>query len=333
MKKRNLGVVLALIAIICSVFYWPWNANSNALAAKKSYYIGYSLPTTQGAFMSMITDGVKQKFVDGGYKIDTASADNSPTKQLEQIENFIAMGVDELIVMALDPSSLTDVLKKAQAKGIKVVAYSMETQTYDLFLGVDEGEVGKQLSVMTAEWIDKTFPKAAPGSIEVAILEYRGTAEASRRSDGMREIAKLTPKAKLVKVVGVDTTPTGGQAAAENLLLTNKNVKAVICYNSDTAAGVNSYAMSLNSTVKDKSKFAIFGCDYNEQAVALIKQSRQNKSVFRGVIRMGTSLEALYKFVYDYSLAALDGTLQGKRHTLKLYEITDSNVDNADKMK
>lgn len=294
-------------------------------AAKKAYYIGYSLPTTEGYFMSSLAQSITQRLKDKGHRVEYTSADGSPSKQMEQIENFITKGVDELIVMALDATSLTDVLTKAQKKGIKVFAFSKETTPNDFFMGTDEFAVGKQIALMASEWIDKSFPTAKAGSVDVAIFEFRGNAEAARRSDGMKEIAKINPKARIVKTVGVDTTTKDAQSAAENLLLTNKTVKVILCFNSDTASGANAYAMALNSKVKDKGQFAVYGCDYNDEALAMIKKSLTNESVYRGTIRMGTSLDALFDDVVKHALLCLDPANTVKTNYASLYQITGFN--------
>jgi ribose transport system substrate-binding protein len=320
----------ALIVFVLAGMAGPVAAQGTA-AGGKPHYIGYCLPTTQGPFMSMLAEQVTAKFKSGGQKIEYVSADNSAAKQLEQIENFVTMGVDELVIMAVDPSSLSDTLSKAMKKGVKVVAFSMETKAYDVFIGTDEHDVGVQIGSMASEWIDKTFPTAKPGSVEVAIFEYRGTSEATKRSDGMQNITKINPKVKLVKTVGIDTTTAGAQSAAENLFLTNKNVKVVLCYNSDTASGVNAYAMAQNSAVKDKGKFACFGCDWNDEAGAKIKASKAGSTVFRGTIRMGASLEQLFQDVYDNSMVVFGDKAYNKRKLTELYKITAYNIDQMTK--
>lgn len=294
---------------------------------KDSYYIGFSILTTQGDFMSMLATKLTEQFTAGGNKFEVASADGNATKQIEQIENFITMGVDEILIMAIDPSSLGDVIKKAQDKGIKVVAFSAQTPVYDAFVGIDEYEVGKQTAQMAADWIDKTFPDAADGSVQVAILENRNRPTDVERSDGDLEIEKLTKKAKIVSTTGIDGTPVSAQAAAENIFMTNKDVKAVICYNADTAVGVNSYVMSLNSVVKDKSQVGAFGVDYQDQAAELIKQSVTNESVFRGTIRMGESLESLLNLIVDTCMKTVKNELPEKDVYNTIFQVTAENVD------
>lgn len=324
--KSGRFIAILLVAVMLLAM------SSLAVSAQtKSYYIGYSTLTTQGDFMSLLATVYEQRFTALGHKFQVASADLNPAKQIEQIENFIALGVDGLIVMAVEPSSLDDVLKRAQDKGIKIIAFSQPTAYYDVFLGADDFVNGRIEAEMAAEWIEKTFPDAADGSVEVAIFENRDKPSAANRSDGLKEIVNLTKKAKIVATVSVDTSNASGQAAAENLLLTNPDVKVIVSYNADTAMGVDAYVMSMNSAVKDKAAFATFSTDFNPAASDAIKKSVNNESIWRGTIMMGSSLEAMFNDVTTNTLAALDGTLTNRDAYTDLYKVTPENVEAADK--
>lgn len=301
-------------------------AGTTAEAAKSDYFIGYSTLTTEGDFMSSLATALEERFTAQGAKFEVASCDLNPAKQIEQIENFISLGVDGLLIMAVDPSSLTDVIKKARSQGVKVVAFSQETAEYDMFIGSDEYATGKQEANMAAQWIEKTFPDAAAGSVEVAIFENRDKPTAAERSDGLKEIEKLTDKAKVVQVVGVDTTPKSGQSAAENLLLSYPDVKVILSYNGDTAMGVDAYAMAMNSRIQDKANFATFGIDFNGPAIEAIQKSVNNESIWRGTIMMGKSLDFLYDNITDLTLQTVAGTNSTNQDYAVLYEITPDNL-------
>lgn len=287
----------------------------------------FSTLSTDGDFLSGLAEELEKRFTDLGYKFELASADFNPTKQIEQIENFITLGVDEIVVMAVDPSSLSGVLQKAKDNGIKIVAFSQKTSEYDVFLGADETKVGEEQAKMAAKWIDEKFPDATPGSIEVAVFENRDKPTAAERSDGLKKITEFSKKAKIVKTVGVDTSTEGGQVAAENLLLTNPEIKVILSYNADTAMGVDAYVMSQNSPVKDKANFATFAVDFNPAAADAIKKSVENESIWRGTIMLGSGLEAMYENIVTHSVAALDGTIEEKDDYTELSQITPENVE------
>lgn len=326
---KRILVAFVMIGLILSMTACSQDSETatNTKENNDQQSIVFSTLSTDGDFLSGLAEQLDERFTQLGYKFEVASADFNPTKQIEQIENFISLGVDEIIIMAVDPSSLSGVIEKAVDQGIKVVAFSQKTSQYDLFLGADEGKVGEEQAKMAADWIEKNFPEAADGSVEVAIFENRDKPTAAERSDGLKQITQYTSKAKVVETVGVDTSTEGGQSAAENLLLTNPEVKVILCYNSDTAMGVDAHVMSLNSTIKDKARFAAFGVDFNPAAADSIKKSLNNESIWRGTIMLGTGLDAMYETIVTKSIAALDGTLEEKDDYTVLSQITPDNVE------
>lgn len=322
--------IFLIVLIFVSVLYTTACGKSNeqtSVQKDDNYYIGWSVLSTESEFLAQLTEKLQNSFKERGVKFEVASADFNPTKQIEQIENFISLGVDEIIVMAVDPSSLTDVLQKAHDQGVKIVAFSQKTSVYDKFFGAHELETGKAQAEMAADWVEKTFPDAEPGSVEVAILEYRDKPTAAERSDGLAKITEFSDKVKVVAKVGVDSTTEGGQSAAENLFLTNPNVKAVLSYNSDTALGVNAYVSSMNSRVKDKEKFAIFGIDFNPTMADAIAKSANNESVLRGTIVLGGSIDDNVKLIVDGGLEVLEGNVEVVDDYAKLTKVTIENLD------
>jgi len=164
-----------------------------------------------------------------------------------------------------------------------------DTGAYDAIMYTDQFEDGKLMAEMGAEWIEATFPDAEPGSIPIAILEDRSTPEASNRCDGMQTIADICDKVSVVQTVGSTKTNETAQAAMENIMQTNPDIKMVLCYNSGDALGVNEFATRSGSPVKDPSQFAVFGSDLDEASIAAIAASKDNSSVFRGLIKFGSN--------------------------------------------
>ena len=325
MKKVIAIAVVAVTALVFSSMAFA--AGGAEQAGSDSYHFGLTVPTSQGGFMGALTAGLKEKFTQEGQKIEVGDAELSPARQIELIENYIALGVDELIVLAVDPSGLTDVLQKAEDNGIKVLAFTQRTEVCDSYFGVDNTATGKALAEMAAEWIDQEYPDAAPGSINVAIFENRDLPEMAQRADGMHEIASMTDKVNIAEVVGVDGTPITAQSKAENLFLTNPDIDIVLAYNTDTASGINASVMALNSQVEDKSKFGIFACDYNELAIQLLKDSATDDSVVRGVIQLGSGFQAVIDDTYDLAIKILTSNDYETENYAELFKMTPDNVE------
>ena len=58
-----------------------------------------------------------------------------------------------------------------------------------------------------------------------------------------------------------------------------------MAYNADAAGGANEFIMGQPGVELDK--FGIFACDRSDEIVAMINQSKDNSSVFRGTVGIG----------------------------------------------
>jgi ABC-type sugar transport system substrate-binding protein len=63
----------------------------------------------------------KAKEINPNAKVTTVSADYDLGKQFSQIDNFIAAGVDVILLNAADAKAIAPAVKRAQAAGIAVV--------------------------------------------------------------------------------------------------------------------------------------------------------------------------------------------------------------------
>ena len=298
--------------------------------APKDTLICLSLQSTQNDFMAMVVSELKKKFEGGGYKFEYAAAEGSAQRQIEQIENFITMGADEIIVMAVEPTSLTDVCQKAIDQGVVIFAFTQNTGAYTTYVGADEEKVGQSIVNLASKWVDKTFPDAADGSINTVIFSFAGTPEAEKRSNALKDIADMNKKVKITNTVDMDNTTVAAQGAAENLAQTDPDTDLIICYNGGMAIGVNSYAMSPGSIVKDKSKFGVFGSELTTEITSLIELSATDESVLRGTAQLGGGVTVVFGKIYDNSVKILNG----EEYTVDDYVPVDEiDVDNIASIK
>ena len=286
--------------------------------------VGYCIPDTSESFLSELSNSVKEKFAADGVKVDIANAAGDSTTQISQVENFATAGTDLVILMSVDPTGVKDVIERAQTAGTKVLVAGSDTGAYDALMYTEQYEDGVMIAEMGAEWIEKTFPDAAAGSIEIALLEDRSTPEANQRCDGMNTITELTDKVSIVQVVGSIKNNDTAQAAMENISQLNPDIKMVLCYNSGAAIGVNEYAMRSGSIVTDPSQFAVFCSDMDAAALALIIESPENTSVLRGLIKFGS--DDLARDTYELAKKMLSGEPYEVLNPDPLTKITPENA-------
>lgn len=100
-----------------------------------------------------------------GADVNVQNANGDVEKQREQIQHFIEMEVDALVVVAVDADRITDLLESAHAREIAVIAYDrlIMDAPIDLYISFDNYAVGE----MMAEKIAADCGEA-PGVLVVA---------------------------------------------------------------------------------------------------------------------------------------------------------------------
>lgn len=295
MKKCLILVVIGLLLL-----------NPAVLAAKSpsDTFVALAINYTGSGFMTAIMNGLEKKFESEGYRFEVASAENDSLVQIQQIENFVSMGADLIIIMAVDPTGLVDVCQRAMDAGVKILAFTKPTENYNIFMGSSDVLIGKQAAEMALDWAESALP--AEQAINTALVLFSGNPQAADRSAGMRLIAEMSDRVNVKRIIEVENpTYLNGQAAAENLFQSDSDIHLILAYNSGVASGVNAYAMSPGSLVRDKSQLGVFSVDYDDETGALIMASAANESVFRGTVSLG-SLDNTIQEVFDYSLMTLN---------------------------
>ena len=294
-----------------------------APAAKE--IIAVCLPALDNPLMLAIQDTFKNGF-GTEYDVQVASADGNAVQQATQVENFTAMKVKLMVVMAVEATSLVPKLIEARQAGIIVMVIGGDPgnpDSYDSVMMMNQYLSGYYEAYMAKQWVDKTFPDAADGSIETVIFESTLNTEATNRSNGLKMIAEpfmknvngefidasgavvtdankianpaYSAKVKVVQNVQAEMFQAG-QTAMQNVLATNPDVKLVLAYAGDGGMGasqaiVDEFAKGESlSVIKDLNKVAVFGVGMIGAEGPAVLDSAMNKTVFRGTIRFGGDL-------------------------------------------
>lgn len=262
---------------------------------QKQLRVGYCIPDAANAFLSALTTRVKELFAADGVEVLVASADGDAAKQYNQIENFISMGVDGLIVMSVDPVGVISAVEQAKKAGIKVLGVPVDEQgPYDAYMHTDQFEIGKLAAEMACEFINKTYPDAPDKSVEVAIMSTETAPEMKKRTNGFRTIESC-PKAKLVTFVDVpNATITAGVSAAENIFTAHPDVKVFLVIGDSGAMGVSQAIRAF--APNELNKYAVFSGDVNPENIPLIQGCADP---YRGAVAIGGGPEDLAQRTYQ----------------------------------
>lgn len=89
-------------------------------AAEEELFVGYSGPTQLDNFQIVLWEGMEERANELGVKITMLESDWDPVAQADDIEDFLAQGVDALIVNAADADGVIPSIENANEQGVPV---------------------------------------------------------------------------------------------------------------------------------------------------------------------------------------------------------------------
>ena len=256
----------------CAVLF----ASAPAMADAKNPKIGFSIDDLRLERWTRDRDyfiGAAEKL---GARVYVQSADASEQRQIAQIENLIARGVDVLVIVPYNATVLNNAVREAKKAGIKVLSYDrlILNADIDAYISFDNRAVGE----LQARSLVRLKPKG--------IYYLLGGAPTDNNAKILREgqMAVLQPLIDNgdIKVVGrqwvKDWSASEAMAIVENALTANGNrIDAVVASNDATAGG----AIQALAAQKLAGKVPVSGQDADLAAVRRVIAGTQSMTVYK----------------------------------------------------
>ena len=216
---------------------------TGAASAKDLKSIGVSLGSLGNPFFIALAKGAEfeAKKTNPNVKLLTVGYDYDLGKQVTQIDNFIAAGVDLILLNPGDPKALKPAIQKAQAAGIKVVAVDTAADGADATVTTDNVQAGQ---IACQYIIDKIGGKGS-----LIIENGPQVSSVIDRVKGCKDVLAKTPD---IKVLSSDQdgkgSRDGGLAVMQSLLTRFPKVDAIFAINDPQAIGSDLAAKQQNRT-------------------------------------------------------------------------------------
>jgi inositol transport system substrate-binding protein len=247
--------------------------------------IGVSMALFDDNFLTVLRNGMqdyaaKQDDVD----LQVEDAQNDVSKQLSQIQNFIAQGVDAIIVNPVDTDATPAMTKLAVEAGIPLVYVNRMPADKQLpekvaFVGSDERQSG------TLQMKEVCKLMGGKGSILVMMGELSNQAARQRTQDVHDVIA--TPDCANIKIVEQQTanwSRTQGTDLMTNWLSAGHKFDALVSNNDEMAIGA---IQSLKAAGYDMKDVIVAGIDATQDALAAMKAGDLDVTVFQNAAGQG----------------------------------------------
>ena len=286
---RKLITLLASFALGAGLFA------GGAFAADKGL-VGIAMPTKSST--RWISDGnsMVKSLTELGYTTDLQFAEDDIPNQLAQIENMVTKGAKALVIGSIDGTTLSDILEKAHAAGVKVIAYDRlikGTPNVDYYATFDNFKVGVLQAESLVKGLKERFPDTKPWNVELfggspddnnAFFFYDGAMSVLKPMIDSGEIVIPSGQMGMDKVGTLRWDGAVAQARMDNLLsanYTDKKVNAVLSPYDGLSRGIISSLKGVGYDPAGKTFPIVTGQDAELASVKGMIAGEQYSTIFK----------------------------------------------------
>ena len=279
--KKILAVLLALILVlgVTSAF---------ADEMKKPIKVGVTIYQFNDNFMTLYRTEL-QKYLEETYgaQVTVVDGKNDQTEQTNQINSFIADGVDVLIINMVQATSSAAVTELAKEAGIPVIYINREPSEEDMglwegkicYVGADASQSGSFQGKIVYDFNDAHGDLNGNGKVDyVMIMGDPENPDARLRTE--YSVKYLTDNGvevnKLFEQRGDWMQENGQQLAATALAQFGKEIDVIFCNNDAMALGA--YQAIKEAGRKVNEDILLLGVDALDEVVEMIKNGEMTGS-------------------------------------------------------
>lgn len=252
--------------------------------------IGVSMALFDDNFLTVLRNGMTDFSKDlKDVTLQIEDAQNDVGKQLSQVQNFVASGVDAIIVNPVDTDATVALSQAAAAAGIPLVYVNRQPVNVDdlpekqAFVASDEKESG---TLQTKE-VCRMLKAAGKTEAKAVVMMGELSNQAARmRTQDIKDVL-ATPDCSFIKIVEEQTanwSRTQGSDLMTNWLSAGVQFDAVIANNDEMAIGA---IQSLKSSGRAMDDVIVAGIDATQDALASIAAGELDVSVFQNAAGQG----------------------------------------------
>lgn len=248
------------------------NATSTNKTEKKKedgVKIGLSISTLNNPFFVTLKEGAEKAAKEANATLTVVDAQNDSAKQANDIEDLIQQGVDVILVNPTDSSAVTSAIESANKANIPVITVDRSADGGKVVAHIASDNVagGK----MAGEFIVEALKDG--GNI-VELEGIPGSSAARERGEGFHQVIDKASNIKVVAKQAADFDRAKGLSVMENILQSQKDIKAVFAHNDEMALGALE-ALEAHG-MKD---VIVVGFDATDDAVKAVKEGRMAATI------------------------------------------------------
>ena len=283
MKKLILGAAFAALM------------TSSAMAET----VGVSMALFDDNFLTVLRNGIQKYADDNGIEVQIEDAQNDVAKQLDQINNFAASGVDAIIVNPVDTSATQAMTDAAAAAGVPLVYVNRQPVNLDTLPDNQAFVASNEVDSGTLETKEICRILKDAGKTEASayiIMGELSNQAAVQRTQDIYDVIEGPDCG--VKFTIIDKQTSNWQRDEAQNLMTNwlssgTAFDAVIANNDESAIGAIQAMKAAGIDMKD---VVVGGVDATQDALLAMQAGDLDVTVFQNAAAQGSgSLDAAVK--------------------------------------
>ncbi|MEI8046278.1 MAG: substrate-binding domain-containing protein [Bacteroidota bacterium] len=225
--------------VTCIIIFLVFLCTDSAFSQTKNdpgngkFLIGFSQCTTGDAWRrSMDQEMQNELLYYPNLQLLIKDAENSSKKQVNDIRELLAAGIDLLIISPNESQPLTGIVSEVYKKGIPVILIDrkIESGDYSAFIGGNSYQIGKEAGIYAVKLL-----KGKGRIVEISGLE--GSSPAKERHKGFVEEISKAPGVTITKSLSGEWEVAVSGKVMKNYLETNEPFDLVFAHNDVMALG------------------------------------------------------------------------------------------------
>jgi ribose transport system substrate-binding protein len=231
--------------------------------------IGLSISTLDNPYFVALRDGARAEANAQGLNLITVDAQNDAARQISNVEDLIQKKVSVILLNPTDSNAVANVVKEANAAGIKVIALDREVDGATVSVSIASNNVAG------GEMAGKALLARIGGKGNVVeLVGIPGSSAARERGAGFDEALESDPAVKLAAKQPANFDRAQGLSVMENILQRDHDIQGVFAQNDEMALGA---ATAVNEA--GLKGVAIVGFDATPDGVAAVKSGELTATV------------------------------------------------------
>jgi inositol transport system substrate-binding protein len=289
MKTRKILVAVVLVGCLLAGISIAAGSEKEQ-EGEEQVVIGALWQNMQNEFLKEIQAGARRRAEELGIKLHEADGQGQPELQISQCENYLAMGVDAVILHPYDKSGCAPIVDMCNDAGTPIILCNSRTDNMDealAFVGSDDVNAGEIEMQFIAEKI------GGRGTI-VIIHGPNGHSAEINRTTGNYNILERYPDIEVLAEQTANWDRAQAMTLTENWLTSGMQLSAVVAQNDEMALG----ALMAVEAVGKQDEIFVIGIDAIADALKAVKSGRLDATVFQDGQGQGYgSVDVAYRII------------------------------------